>query len=70
MDVAGAASCALLLLDRGCDFNLRDKFKCTALHRAAGTPPTRSRDYSPDTVPAAHPNQRIVERLEQLKALW
>ena len=81
MDAAGAASCALVLLDRGCDFNLRDKFKCTALHRAAGTPPTRSRDYilglqrghvttalTPSR--AAHPNQSIVERLEQLKALW
>jgi ankyrin repeat protein len=70
MDVAGAASCALLLLERGCDFNLRDNFKCTALHRAAGTPSTRARDHNPDTVTAAHPNQSIVERLEQLKALW
>ena len=36
-DTDGASACALLLLDRGCDFNLRDNFKCTALHRAAGT---------------------------------
>ncbi len=36
LDEAGASACALVLLERGCDFNLRDKFKCTALHRAAG----------------------------------
>ena len=35
-DKHAAASCALLLIERGCDFNLRDNFKCTALHRAAG----------------------------------
>ncbi len=70
MDAAGSASCARLLLDRGCDFNLRDNFKCTALHRAAGTPSTCARDHSPDAVPAAHPNHSIVERLEQLKAQW
>jgi hypothetical protein len=36
LDMAGACACVLLLLERGCDYNLRDKFKCTALHRAAG----------------------------------
>ena len=38
VDMAAATACALLLLERGCDFNLRDNFKCTALHRAAGAP--------------------------------